>query len=77
MRSIIGSEIFDKYKFEPAPTRKAQANLQLWSSSPLHIQHSRFMLQCSHYMHAAVHPWEEWTNQIPRKRVVSPLLQIL
>jgi len=32
----------------------------------LHLQHSHFMLQCSHSMHPAVLPRENWTNYMSR-----------
>jgi len=36
------------------------------SAALLHLQHSHFMLQCSHSMHPAVFPWEKLTNHMPR-----------
>jgi len=59
----IGLKNFDNSS--PNLAQNPHPNLQLWS--PLHLQHSRFVLQRSHSMYATVLPWEESTNHMPRK----------
>jgi len=75
-RIETGPNFFDKIRPKPSLARKANSDIQLWSTAPLHLQHSSFMDRRSHSAHVTVFPWKESTNHIPRKRVISPSLYI-
>jgi len=68
MRYEIGPKNFDKFRPKPSPARKVKPDIQLWSTVPLHLQQSCFMLQRSHSKHVTVFPCKESTNHVPRKR---------
>ena len=64
-----------EYSMTVALFSAAEIKLPVWaldkaatvqSAALLHLQHSHFMLQCSHSMHPTVPPWNESTNHMPR-----------